>query len=355
MSAERSARRVASNTAVQVAGKGVVLAIGAVSIAVLTRYLGPGDYGRYTLALMYMQLLRRCWPTWACSRPSCATSAASPARTEELVGNTLTLRLVLSLVRDRAGRRDQPGAALRARRARGDLLAGGPLLFGHARQLARSPCCRRGCGWAGRWPRTSPAARSRSALVGWWPWLDLGFYAVMGAAAGGALVTLVVTWLLTRRIAAVRLPGATWRCGGACCVAALPLGLALAINELYFRADTLIISLYEPYEEVGLYTLAYRILEFTLVARHDLPDHASSRCCPTPWPATSRARCRTIQRSSDLFVVLGVPLVAGGLDAGAGAGRAGRRRRTSTARRRRCGSCWPPARWPGSTACSASR
>ena len=56
MSAERSARRVASNTAVQVAGKGVVLAIGFVSIAVLTRYLGPGDYGRYTLALMYMQL-----------------------------------------------------------------------------------------------------------------------------------------------------------------------------------------------------------------------------------------------------------------------------------------------------------
>ena len=47
--------------------------------------------------------------------------------------------------------------------------------------------------------------------------------------------------------------------------ASLPLGLALAINELYFRADTLIISLYEPYEQVGLYTLAYRILEFTLV------------------------------------------------------------------------------------------
>ena len=33
-----------------------MLLIGAVSIAVLTRYLGPDDYGRYTLALMYMQL-----------------------------------------------------------------------------------------------------------------------------------------------------------------------------------------------------------------------------------------------------------------------------------------------------------
>ena len=52
-----SARRlVASNTAVQIAGKGVVLAIGLASIAIVTRYLGPDDYGRYTLALMYMQL-----------------------------------------------------------------------------------------------------------------------------------------------------------------------------------------------------------------------------------------------------------------------------------------------------------
>ncbi len=49
-------RRVASNTAVQLAGKGAVLAIGAVSIAIVTRYLGPDDYGKYTLALMYMQL-----------------------------------------------------------------------------------------------------------------------------------------------------------------------------------------------------------------------------------------------------------------------------------------------------------
>ena len=31
------------------------------------------------------------------------------------------------------------------------------------------------------------------------------------------------------------------------------------------KADTLIISLYEPYEQVGLYTLAYRMLELTLV------------------------------------------------------------------------------------------
>jgi len=44
-------------------------------------------------------------------------------------------------------------------------------------------------------------------------------------------------------------------------LAALPLGLALTLNEIYLRADTLIISLYRTDREVGLYGLAWRIYE----------------------------------------------------------------------------------------------
>ena len=59
-----------------------------------------------------------------------------------------------------------------------------------------------------------------------------------------------------------------------------------------------------------------------------------------------RAR-RAIQLSTELFVALGAPLVAGGLvlapaivELAAGSDFDGRRRR-------RCGSCSPPARSPG--------
>ena len=85
----------------------------------------------------------------------------------------------------------------------------------------------------------------------------------MGAAAGGAAAALAVTWVVTHNLATFRFrtEPAVWR---RLLQASLPLGLALAINEIYFRVDTVIISLYEPYDEVGLYTLAYRILEFTL-------------------------------------------------------------------------------------------
>ena len=87
-------RRVASNTAVQIAGKVAVLLMAAASIAVLTRYLGPGDYGRFTLALMYMQLFAVLADA-GLFMTVVRDISKRPERTEELVGNTLALRGVL--------------------------------------------------------------------------------------------------------------------------------------------------------------------------------------------------------------------------------------------------------------------
>lgn len=302
-------RRVASTTAVQLAGKCAVLAIGLVSIAVLTRYLGPGDYGRYTLALMYMQLFAVLADVGLFTTVVRDISK-DPSRTERLVGNTLTLRLLLSLVVIVLA----SGVSLLlpyeydVRVA--ILLAGGPLLFGMLTSTfvavfqSRLRMARAVAGDVlGR-----AVALGMALLVAG---LDLGFYAVMGAAAAGTFATLVATWLLSRGVVAVRfrVELAVWR---RLLAASLPLGLALAVNELYFRADTLIISFYEPYQQVGLYTLAYRILELTLAL--------GTIFLITVFPLLSEAvahdeprALRAIQSSTDLFVILGAPLIAGGL------------------------------------------
>jgi O-antigen/teichoic acid export membrane protein len=302
-------RLVASNTAVQIAGRAVMLGIGLVSIAVITRYLGPDDYGRYTLALTYMQLFAVLADVGLFTIVVREISR-DPSRTEELVGNTLTLRLLLS-------------AAVIALAAAislllpydpdvrtAILLAGLPLLFGMLNSTFVTVLQARLR--MGRAVIGDVLGRAIGlAAVGLVAALDLGFYAVMGAAAAGALATAVTTMLLTRPLAriTVRADPAVWR---GLLRAALPLGVALAVNELYFRADTLIISLYEPYEQVGLYTLAYRMLELTLVF--------GTVFLTTTFPLLSQAVAsdeprarRTIQLSTELLVVLGVPLFAGGL------------------------------------------
>jgi O-antigen/teichoic acid export membrane protein len=307
--ASSTRRRVASNTAVQVAGKAAVLGMGLISIAVLTRYLGAGAYGRYTLALMYMQLFGVLADVGLYATVVREISKR-PSRTDELVGNVLTLRLVLSLavIALAAGFSLLLPYPTDVRVA--ILIAGAPLLFGMLTStfvgILQSKLR------MGRAVVADVLGRAVAlVLVLLVAALDLGFYAVMAAAAGGTFATLVVTSLLTRRLASVRLrrDPHVWR---TLLTAALPLGLALAINAVYFRADTLIISLYEPYTEVGLYTLAYRILELALVV--------GAVFLNTTFPLLSDAvahdeprALRTIQLSIDLFVMLGAPLVAGGL------------------------------------------
>lgn len=301
-------RRVALNTGVQVAGKGVVLVIGAGSIAVLTRYLGPDDYGRFTLALMYMQLFGVLADVGLLTTVVRDISK-QPERTEELVGNTLTLRLLLSLVAIALA----AGISLILPYAHdvrvAIVLAGGPLLLGmlntsvvavfQARLRMSRAVIAETVGRAAGFGLTVAVAA-----------LDLGFYAVMGAAAGGALVTLAITYSLSRGLVRIRFLAdrKLWR---PLLAASLPLGLALAINELYFRADTLIISLSRPYEDVGFYTLAYRILEFTLA----LGTVFLTSVFPVLSNRVARggpAVTRTIQSAFDFFVIVGVPLAAGG-------------------------------------------
>jgi O-antigen/teichoic acid export membrane protein len=300
---------VASNTAVQVAGKAVVLALGAASIAVLTRYLGPDDYGRFTLALMYMQLFAVLADVGLYTTVVREISK-DPSRTDELAGSALTLRLLLSILMIALGAALSlllpyaPDVRLAI------LLAGGPLLFGMLTSslvTVLQSQLRMGRAVVGEVGGRAFALALTLVVA----WFDLGFYAVMGAAAGGAAATLLITWLLMRGVAAVRFRAdrAVWP---PLLRASVPLGLALAINEIYFRADTLIISLYEPYGEVGLYTLAYRILEFTLAL--------GTIFLTTVFPLLSESvardeprALRMIQSSTDLFVILGVPLIAGGL------------------------------------------
>ena len=286
-----------------------MLALGAASIAVLTRYLGPGDYGRFTLALIYMQLFGVLADVGVYTT-AVREISKDPSRTEELAGNALALRLLLSIGVIALGAGVSLLLPYEPDVRVAIVLAGGPLLLGmlttslvvvlqsqlRMGRAAVGEVIGRGC------------ALGLTILVAV---LDLGFYAVMGAATGGAAAALVVTWALTRHIAKVqfRFEPAVWR---PLLVASLPLGLALAINAIYFRADTLIISLYEPYGQVGLYTLAYRILEFTLAF--------GTIFLTTVFPLLSEAvandeprALRTIQASTDLFVILGAPLVGGGI------------------------------------------
>lgn len=302
-------RRVAWNTAAQAAGKAAILGIGLASVVITTRYLGAADYGKVALAFAFLQMLGVLADVGLLTVVVREISR-EPASTDRLVGNALVLRLALSLA-------VLALAALASLVLPWDtevrvavLIAGVPFVLGLANSALVAVLQARL-----RMDRAVIAdvvgrAASFGALVAVVA-LDLGFYAVVATAAAGALVTLVITWAIVRREASPR-PRAERSVWRSLMLAALPVGAALAVSEVYFRLDTLLVSAFRPYDEVGLYSLSYRVVELIGI----LPAIVMTSVFPLLSRYLSESRelaGRTVDAAGDLFVAVGVPIAAGGL------------------------------------------
>jgi O-antigen/teichoic acid export membrane protein len=302
-------RRVAWNTAAQGVGKAGVLAIGLASVVITTRYLGAADYGKVALAFAFVQMLGVLADVGLLTVVVREISR-DPAATDRLVGNALLLRLVLSLAL-------LVLAALASLVLPWDtdvrvavLIAGVPFVLGLVNSALVAVLQARL-----RMDRAVVAdvlgrAVSFAALVVVVT-LDLGFYPVVATAAAGALVTLVVTWAIVRREARPR-PRAEREVWRSLLVMALPVGAALAVSEVYFRLDTLLVSVFRPYDEVGLYSLSYRMVELIGI----LPAIVMTSVFPLLARYLQESRelaARAVDAAGDLFVAVGAPIAAGGL------------------------------------------
>lgn len=303
-----AARAVAGNALAQGAGKAVVLGVGAASIAVTTRYLGASGYGHFALALALLQsvgVLADAGLTTVVVREGSRT----PDRLPALVGNALTLRLALAPVAVALA------VALASLPGYGEevvtavVIAAAPFLMGLASSsLAAVFQVRLQMGRAALADALGRVA-GFGALVAVVT-ADLGFEAVVASTAVGAAVALAVTAGFALRAVRVRLSvdRPIWR---ELTVAALPLGLTLAVAELYFRADTYILALSRPATDVGHYAMAYRLYEllalfpaivmttvFPLLSRYLAEDRAAAE--------------RALRATARAFWTLGVPVALGG-------------------------------------------
>jgi O-antigen/teichoic acid export membrane protein len=96
-------------------------------------------------------------------------------------------------------------------------------------------------------------------------WQLPGVTGALLALVAGAVVTAATTMCLTLRLhpyPLLRISPADIR---RLFVPAIPLGITLLFNLVYFRADSIILTLTRPTAEVGMYGLAYKVFEVVLV------------------------------------------------------------------------------------------
>ena len=236
--------------------------LGIIIVGFMTRLLGAASYGSYALLIsfgtivqlvadggLYLTLTRRL--------------AEEPRRHTELLSHALSLRLLLLAAAFAGGfvvmrvipsLSNLTGAFLLialglVAQSMSQLFMG---VFQHAGQM---------------WPATIGDLVGRLSQLGAIVLLALASVTLEGMAlafAIGAGVALAVHQILLPYQARRWHLVARWSAWRELLATSWPLGALLLLSAIYFRVDTVILSLYRDASEVGYYGLAYRIIESAL-------------------------------------------------------------------------------------------
>jgi O-antigen/teichoic acid export membrane protein len=257
------ARKVAITTVSLVIGRALALLAGVGATALASRYLGLEAFGALTLAMAVVSLIS-VLTDLGMSTMAAREVARTPEREREILGNVLSLGLAFSVV-----------AALLLLAVAELAYAGNPdvrrAMLVLSLQLLTAPflgAARAHFQAAQRGQLIAVGDVALAAAIFGGSLIaveaDLGFTAMVGAVAAGYLVQAAVMTILVK--ADVRL---AWRVNRDTWTLllriSLPLGATFIINYLYFRLDVVLLSVLKGEEEVGLYGLAYRVLEGLMV------------------------------------------------------------------------------------------
>lgn len=141
---------------------------------------------------------------------------------------------------------------------------------------------------------------------------DLGLVWVLGSVVAGSLVNFTISFLLSRQFVRIKLKFdfQLWR---EIIRQSWPIALSIVFNLVYFKADTIILSLMKSPEVVGVYGASYKVLEVLI----SFPAMFAGLVTPlmaSTWAAGDMVRFRRVlQKSFDAMIIIAVPMAVGTL------------------------------------------
>lgn len=305
------ARAVAWNTVAQAAGKVAGLGLSLVTTVLLTRYLGVAGYGSFVTVIVYISTFAFFFD-WGIQTIVVRELSQRTRPPAELLGEALTLRFALSLptalVAALVVALIYPGADDAQVRV-GILIALPTILLGSlvstlgAVFQAELKMARVSLSDVG-------AQAVSTVVIVYLVATERPFAAIVGATVLGATLHAAFVFSFSRRLVRVlpRVDLGAWK---RLFLQALPLGIALLLNTLYFRLDALLLSGLRGAEEVGIYGVAYRFLEMVV----GFPSFFVLSVFPLLAAAAKAADWGGLraasQRSFDVLVLAAVPVALG--------------------------------------------
>jgi len=301
-------RRIAHNTIIQIVGKIISTITGLVIIAILTRYLGEEGFGHYYTVTVFLQLFGILVDLGLYI--ILVKKISEPNISEEIyVSNIFTLRLVSAIIFLGVA----PfivlffpypavvkwGVVIATFSTLGVTL--NQVLSGIFQKYLRMD-------------RVVIAEVVGRLVLLFGTWLasvaDAGLLWILGIVSLGSLVNFLLTYWYSRRLVKIKL-AFDWTIWKIVFRESWPIALSIAFNLVYFKADTIILSLKQPAAAVGIYGAANKVLEVLVT----FPAMFAGLVLPlltAAWAMADKERFqRVLRKSFEAMVIVALPLVVG--------------------------------------------
>ena len=313
-------RKILSNTMWQILGKAVVAILAVVVIKIVTNYLSVAGYGEYAVVYEFLAFFGIA-ADMGLFTIAVREMSKDDSQIPKIIGNILSLRTVLVittvtigviasfLVPKYSGTRIPIGVTIAALTTFFTILNGTisavlqTKLKMHIASMAQI---------VGKVAQVSymiyiifyafPAGVGQEAT-------DVGFYHLIFAGVIGNLIMLLITQHFVRKITPIvyQFDFQLWK---KVFLTALPFGVALILNTIYFRIDSILISLIQGQTEVGIYAVAMRVLEAFAI----IPLYFMNSVLPILTRALkdNMQKARTIiSYSFDFLAAISFPMLVG--------------------------------------------
>ncbi len=301
--------QIARNTILQFLGKIIGTALGFATVVFMLRYLAPAEYGYYTTVIsylgffgviaelgLYLTLIREI------SKPG--------ADTARVLGNTMGLRIVAAIVLLGLGLAIAWFLPYPSVVKQGMLIGVFSFVAIVLNQLLVGVFQKK---LAMHWVVLGEISGRVLLFLGTLLVikLDLGLLAIIAVVVLGSVLNFLITFIAAQHYERITLRF-EWPYWGYLLRETAPLALSVVLNLLYFRLDTIFLSLMKSPADVGLYGASYKILEILVT----FPNMFVGLLLPilTATAFVNRDRfIQVFQRAFDFLLMATIPLVLGGL------------------------------------------
>ncbi|MCL4389895.1 MAG: flippase [Patescibacteria group bacterium] len=293
-------KTIGFNTVVQIGGKFLSAGLGLFNLGLLTHYLGQSGYGQFALIIAYLGIFS-VFSDLGFQLTLTRELARDSVHQEKLLGSYFILKLILVAL--------SVGVAL--------LLLP---FFPYSAFLKIAiviACLGVGLGNINSFGTAIFQSRLRLDLVTYIDVLgkivttafivlfaaqNFGLYGIVNTILLGNLAaSLVTVYLLKNDLHFNRI---NWPAAKNLLLQSLPVGLILLLSSLYFKVDTIILSFFRGAGEVGIYSLAYKVIENALVLW--------GFYMATVYPLLAQGKVKNIFRQSFYLALVACLVLVGG-------------------------------------------